>query len=137
MSSNLDRFLRKKISNGFYSLKLAVDSAERTLLLRQRLRQRERNLLAKSSLAMKVSIFSTKSYDRQFFTAANTQHQHELTFLEARLDRQTACLATNATAICVFVNDEVDLNTLEVLAKSGVNLIALRCAGYNNIDIIF
>ena len=84
---------------------------------------------------MKVSIFSTKSYDRQFFTAANIQHQHELTFLEARLDRQTACLATNATAVCVFVNDEVDLNTLEFLAKSGVNLIALRCAGYNNIDI--
>ena len=71
---------------------------------------------------MKVYIFSTKLYDRQFFTAANTQHQHELTFLEARLDRQTACLATNATAVCVFVNDEVDLNTLDVLAKSGVNL---------------
>lgn len=84
---------------------------------------------------IKVSIFSTKSYDRQFFTAANTHHQHELTFLEPRLDRQTACLATNATAVCVFVNDEVDRNTLELLAKSGVNLIALRCAGYNNIDI--
>ena len=101
----------------------------------QKLSQRERNLLAKSSLAMKVSIFSTKSYDRQFFTAANTQHHHELTFLEARLDRQTACLAINASAVCVFVNDEVDINTLEFLAKSGVNLIALRCAGYNNIDI--
>ena len=101
----------------------------------QKLSQRQRNLLAKSSLAMKVSIFSTKSYDRQFFTAANTQHQHELTFLEARLDRQTACLAINASAVCVFVNDEVDINTLEFLAKSGVNLIALRCAGYNNIDI--
>jgi D-lactate dehydrogenase len=84
---------------------------------------------------MKVSIFSTKSYDRQFFTAANTQHQHELTFLEPRLDRQTACLATNTTAICVFVNDEVDKNTLEFLAHHGVNLIALRCAGYNNIDV--
>ena len=101
----------------------------------QKLSQRERNLLAKLSLAMKVSIFSTKSYDRQFFTAANIQHQHELTFLEARLDRQTACLATNASAVCVFVNDEVDINTLKFLAKSGVNLIALRCAGYNNIDI--
>jgi D-lactate dehydrogenase len=84
---------------------------------------------------MKVSIFSTKSYDRQFFTAANTQHQHELTFLEPRLDRQTACLATNATAVCVFVNDEVDKNTLEFLADRGVNLIALRCAGYNNVDV--
>jgi D-lactate dehydrogenase len=94
-----------------------------------------RDLFAKLSLTMKVSIFSTKSYDRQFFTAANTQHQHELTFLEPRLDRQTACLATNATAVCVFVNDEVDKNTLEFLADRGVNLIALRCAGYNNVDV--
>jgi D-lactate dehydrogenase len=84
---------------------------------------------------MKVSIFSTKSYDRQFFTAANSQHQHELTFLEPRLNRQTACLATNATAVCVFVNDEVDRDTLEFLAQHGVNLIALRCAGYNNVDV--
>jgi D-lactate dehydrogenase len=84
---------------------------------------------------MKVSIFSTKSYDRQFFTAANHQHQHELTFLEPRLDRQNACLAANATAVCVFVNDEVDKNTLEFLADRGVNLIALRCAGYNNVDV--
>ena len=59
---------------------------------------------------MKVSIFSTKSYDRQFFTAANIKHQHELIFLEVRLDRQTACLATNATGICVFVNDESESN---------------------------
>ena len=84
---------------------------------------------------MKVSIFSTKSYDRQFFTAENILHQHELTFLEPQLDRQTACLATNATAVCVFVNDKVDRETLEFLAHSGVNLIALRCAGYNNVDV--
>jgi D-lactate dehydrogenase len=84
---------------------------------------------------MKVSVFSTKSYDRQFFTAANTLHQHELIFLEPRLDRQTACLVTNATAVCVFVNDRVDRSTLELLADSGVKLIALRCAGYNNVDL--
>jgi D-lactate dehydrogenase len=84
---------------------------------------------------MKVSIFSTKSYDRQFFTVANIQHQHELTFLEPRLNRQTACLATNATAVCVFVNDQVDRSTLEFLADHGVNLIALRCTGYNNVDV--
>ena len=55
---------------------------------------------------MKVAIFSTKSYDRQFFTAANTQHQHQLTFLEPKLDRHTAILAKDATAVCIFVNDE-------------------------------
>ena len=91
--------------------------------------------LAKLQLPMKVSIFSTKSYDRQFFIAANIQHQHQLIFLEPRLNRQTACLAANATAVCVFVNDEVDRSTLEFLANHGVKLIALRCAGYNNVDL--
>ncbi len=91
---------------------------------------------------MKVSIFSTKSYDRQFFTAANAQHQHELIFLEPRLDRQTALLAKNTAeripsgiAVCIFVNDEVDKDTIEVLANHNVSLIALRSAGYNNVDV--
>ncbi|WP_373540173.1 hypothetical protein [Chamaesiphon sp.] len=74
---------------------------------------------------MKVAIFSTKSYDRQFFTAANAQHQHQLIFLEARPDRYTA------TAVCIFVNDEVDKDTLESLASHHISLIALRCAGYS------
>jgi D-lactate dehydrogenase len=84
---------------------------------------------------MKVAIFSTKSYDRQFFTAANTQHQHQLTFLEPKLDRHTAILAKDATAVCIFVNDEVDKDTLKALASDRVSLIALRSAGYNNVDV--
>jgi D-lactate dehydrogenase len=84
---------------------------------------------------MKVSIFSTKSYDRQFFTLANAQHHHELTFLEPRLNHQTALLAADSSAVCVFVNDEVDKATLEVLSSHHINLIALRCTGYNNVDI--
>ncbi|MEA5549619.1 2-hydroxyacid dehydrogenase [Anabaena cylindrica UHCC 0172] len=84
---------------------------------------------------MKVAIFSTKSYDRQFFTVANEQYHHELIFLEPRLNRQTALLATDAIAVCIFVNDQVDRATLEVLAKNGIRLIALRCAGYNNVDV--
>jgi D-lactate dehydrogenase len=84
---------------------------------------------------MKVSVFSTKSYDRQFFTAANAQHQHELIFLEPRLDRNTALLAKDTTAICVFVNDEVDQDTIKALAHQNVSLIALRSAGYNHVDV--
>jgi len=84
---------------------------------------------------MKVSIFSTKSHDRQFFTAANAQHQHELTFLEPRLDRQTALLAKGTTAVCVFVNDQVDKHTIEALANHNVSLIALRSAGYNHVAV--
>lgn len=84
---------------------------------------------------MKISIFSTKSYDRQFFTVANELHYHDLTFLEPLLNRHTAALAVDATAICAFVNDEIDRSTLEILASNGVRLIALRCAGYNNVDV--
>ncbi len=84
---------------------------------------------------MKVSIFSTKSYDRRFFNVANGLHYHELTFLEPQLNCHTAMLATDATAICVFVNDEVDRATLELLSSRGLRLIALRCAGYNNVDV--
>jgi D-lactate dehydrogenase len=84
---------------------------------------------------MKVSIFSTKSYDRQFFTLANAQHHHELTFLEPRLNHQTALLAADSSAVCVFVNDEVDKATLEVLSSHPIHLIALRCTGYNNVDV--
>ena len=84
---------------------------------------------------MKVAIFSTKSYDRQFFTVANAQHHHELIFLEPRLNSQTALLAADAIAVCIFVNDEVDQATLEVLASNDLRLIALRCAGYNNVDV--
>jgi D-lactate dehydrogenase len=86
-------------------------------------------------MKMKVAIFSTKSYDRQFFTAANVQHQHQLTFLEPKLDQYTAILAKDATAVCIFVNDEVNKDTLEALASHQVSLIALRCAGYNNVDV--
>ena len=84
---------------------------------------------------MKVSIFSTKSYDRSFFTAANAHYHHELTFLEARLDRQTALLAKDAIAVCVFVNDEVDRETIEALGNQNVSLIALRSTGYNHVDV--
>ncbi len=84
---------------------------------------------------MKVAVFSTKSYDRQFFNIANEQHHHELIFLEPHLNHQTACLATDVSAICVFVNDEINKDTLETLASNGLQLVALRCAGYNNVDV--
>jgi D-lactate dehydrogenase len=84
---------------------------------------------------MKVAVFSTKSYDRQFFNIANAQYHHELIFLEPRLNHQTTRLAIDAPAVCIFVNDEINKDTLEILASNGLRLIALRCAGYNNIDV--
>jgi D-lactate dehydrogenase len=84
---------------------------------------------------MKVSIFSTKSYDRRFFTVANELHYHDLTFIETPLNRHTATLAAGGKAVCVFVNDDACRATLEVLASLGVRTIAMRCAGYNNVDL--
>lgn len=84
---------------------------------------------------MKVAIFSTKSYDRQFLSAANTSHHHELIFFEPHLTSDTARLASECPAVCVFVNDQLDEKTLKTLSNQGTNLIALRSAGYNNVDL--
>lgn len=84
---------------------------------------------------MKVAVFSTKLYDRQFLEAANTDNQHELSFFKPQLNPDTAILAAGCEAVCIFVNDQADSLTLESLAARGTRLIALRCAGFNNVDI--
>ncbi|MEH2076133.1 MAG: 2-hydroxyacid dehydrogenase [Nostoc sp.] len=84
---------------------------------------------------MKVAVFSTKAYDRKFLSAANSPTQHELVFFEPRLNRDTAILAAEFPAVCVFVHDQVDAPTLELLASRGTRLVVLRCAGFNNVDL--
>jgi D-lactate dehydrogenase len=84
---------------------------------------------------MKVAVFSTKAYDRQFLEAANSPKQHDLVFFEPRLARDTAILAAGFPAVCAFVHDQVDASTLKILAANGTRLVALRCAGFNNVDI--
>jgi D-lactate dehydrogenase len=83
---------------------------------------------------MKVAIFSSKAYDREFLDRANAGH-HALRFLEPSLNAQTAPLAAGFDAVCVFVNDHLDAGVIETLAKSGTRLLTLRCAGYNNVDL--
>ncbi|MCC5660606.1 2-hydroxyacid dehydrogenase [Nostoc sp. XA010] len=84
---------------------------------------------------MKVAVFSTKVYDRKFLSDANSPAQHELVFFEPRLNRDTAILAAGFGAVCVFVHDQVDAPTLELLASRGTRLVVLRCAGFNNVDL--
>jgi D-lactate dehydrogenase len=84
---------------------------------------------------MKVAVFSSKSYDRKFLEAANCASKHELLFLEPRLTPTTAPLAAEFPAICAFINDRLDRETLAILAQGGTRLIALRSAGYNNLDV--
>ncbi len=84
---------------------------------------------------MKVAVFSTKPYDRQVLEVANYDHEHDLVFFEVPLNRKTARLATGFPAVCVFVNDQLDAVTLEILAGHGTKLVALRCTGFNNVDL--
>lgn len=84
---------------------------------------------------MRVAVFGTKGYDRRFLSEANAAYGHELVFLEPRLDISTVPLAVGCEAACVFVNDCVDAQVLEMLAGQGVRLVALRCAGFNNVDL--
>ncbi|MFH7244987.1 MAG: 2-hydroxyacid dehydrogenase [Spirulina sp.] len=86
---------------------------------------------------MKVAVFSTKPYDQVSFDQANAAYGHDFTFFEARLNSRTVSLAgeAEAEAVCVFINDEVNRKVLEKLAKLGIRLVALRCAGFNNVDL--
>lgn len=83
---------------------------------------------------MKIVFFSAQPYDKAFFTQFN-QHKHELIFIDIPLSEQTADLAAGATAVCVFVNDKVTAGVIQKLAAGKTKIIALRCAGFNNVDI--
>ncbi|MBL0742274.1 2-hydroxyacid dehydrogenase [Chryseolinea lacunae] len=84
---------------------------------------------------MKVIFFSTQSYDKTFFELHNKDYGFTLEFLDVPLNEKTAALATGAEAVCVFVNDKVNAAVLEKLATQDVRLVALRCAGFNQVDL--
>lgn len=85
---------------------------------------------------MIVTIFDTHHFDRAALKKENARLGHELHFFEARLEPKTAKLAAGSQAICAFVNDELNRETLTILRDNGVRLIALRCAGYNQVDLV-
>src|SRR5215471_9441509 len=82
-----------------------------------------------------AAVFDTKSYDRQALQQASSNHGIDWHFLEFRLTEDTASAAKNARAICAFVNDQLDRPCLEELARQGVELVALRSTGFNNVDV--
>jgi D-lactate dehydrogenase len=84
---------------------------------------------------VRIVVFSTKRYDVEFMDAANARFGHELTFLEPRLTAETVSLADGYPAACPFVNDVVDREVVERLAKAGTRLLALRSAGYSHVDV--
>ncbi len=84
---------------------------------------------------MQVAVFSAKSYDREFLGAAAKAARHDLTFFEPRLAIETVRLAEGFAAVCAFVNDYLNAEVLERFAEGGTKLLAMRCAGFNNLDL--
>jgi D-lactate dehydrogenase len=84
---------------------------------------------------IEIAVFDTKPYDREYLNQAPGAERVTWRFHEFRLCSETAAAAQGALAACIFVNDQADRACLETLAKLGVKLIALRCAGFNNVDL--
>lgn len=84
---------------------------------------------------MKITFFSAKPYDLTFFQQVNADYGFDLHFLPALLDETTASLATDSTVVCLFVNDQANAEAIRKFRENGVELIALRCAGFNNVDL--
>lgn len=84
---------------------------------------------------MKIAFFSTKSYDRIHFDKFAKKSGHKISYFEDYLSIHTVSLCAGHQAVCVFVNDKVTSEVIEKLKGYGVGIIALRCAGFNNVDL--
>ena len=83
----------------------------------------------------KVSFFDTKPYDKIYFDKFKEQYGIEIEYFESKLSPRTAVMARGSKAVVAFVNDDICKETISVLKENGIEIIALRCAGYNNVDL--
>jgi D-lactate dehydrogenase len=86
-------------------------------------------------MLMKIAVFSAERYDREFLNAANVVEGHELKYFQVALDLDSASLAAGHDAVCIFVNDTADAAVLDALQRGGTRMVALRCTGFNNVDL--
>lgn len=84
---------------------------------------------------MKVAVFSAKKYDQISFNKSNQLFGHQLSFFDIQLNLQTAKLAHGYDAVCAFVNDDLSKPVIEALSILGVRIIAMRCAGFDKVDV--
>lgn len=82
-----------------------------------------------------ISFFDTKQYDRIYFDKLKEKYDVEIIYHNCKLNRDTAILAKGTDGVCAFVNDTLDEPTLSCLYENGIQLIVMRCAGFNNIDL--
>ena len=83
----------------------------------------------------KIAFFDSKSYDKNTFEKVNRNFGFDIHYYKERLSMNTVSLTQGVDAVCIFVNAECDARVIERMAQNGVKLIALRCAGFNNVDI--
>ena len=84
---------------------------------------------------MKIAFFDTKQYDKPSFEEQGEKHNVKLKFFETKLTPDTVDLTRGYDGVCVFVNDTINAEVIDALCENGVKFIALRCAGFNNVDI--
>lgn len=82
-----------------------------------------------------IAFFDAKPYDMDFFNRANREAAFGITYFQSHLSRENAVLCRGHDAVCIFVNDTLDQAVADILAEAGIQLVALRSAGYNNVDL--
>ena len=92
-------------------------------------------LIPEGNNMITISFYDTKPYDKKYFNIINEQYGFTINYFETKLSARTAKLAEGSDAVCAFVNDDVSAPTIDALNKLGIKIIAMRCAGYNNVDI--
>ena len=86
-------------------------------------------------MAYKIAFYDTKPYDERSFTEANEKFGFDIKFYKGHLNMNNVVLTKGADVVCIFVNDTADAEVIRAMADNGVKLLALRCAGYNNVDL--
>lgn len=84
---------------------------------------------------MKIMFYDTKPYDKIWFQPLSEEMGYKIKFQEVKLNEDTAVLARNYDAVCIFVNDDAGKETIKALQEVGIHTILLRCAGFNNVDL--
>ncbi len=83
---------------------------------------------------VRISFFDTKPFDQEFFDRMNAQYDYTIKYFRSRLTPDSAVLSQGSNVVCAFVNDIISAPVIDALEANGIRLIALRCAGYNNVD---
>ena len=86
-------------------------------------------------MAYTIAFFGTKPYDESSFNDKNKEFGFEIRYYKGHLNKNNVLLTQGVDAVCIFVNDVADAEVIHVMAANGVKLLALRCAGFNNVDL--